>query len=354
MSASAFLASASGVTSATVVESPLLPLRAGFCSHKDSEGHVVYDHEYFAYLWDLWKVQGDDAAGRLLNQTIDIKRAAGMTFASAVCPDSGAYFADGHNWIKRTPNWLDAPSEQYFPMLRYLQSRGLNPVAYLFGGGANDQPKIYQSASQHGSLRWWVRAFKDAGLLDRTWLLWAWESFGVNGDDGRAENTAKQNCDAWQAMWDEGCRHIAGHVQPGFRLTFYPKPWEDDSPVPESDTGEIEAWFVPGGDKVGNFFSQYQPRVDKAELQQQVREHLDRLLPTGAPLPYLKDAKAEHAAGGPDWMGRPRAAGRMVYTAWEPGVPVKYIRGEMSDAEVRENYETLKGVGVEHFGCMPA
>lgn len=334
----------------------ILPIRAGFCSHRDRQGRVVFDAQYFPWAWD----HDRDA----FYETLGLKRDAGITHVVCDPPDGTVYDAD---WIDESgglPRWMPEQSAdgfaQFLAMVAEVIRVGLRPVIYCYGGGQGDAPAIYD-----GRLVRMCEAFRQAGLADVAWFLWAWESYGITH-----ECTAKQNSDAWEAMWralgGSSVRpHLAGHIDgQSQRFTWSPNPWEDDCPIPRSETAEIEAWFAPGGDKLSAHFHQlvYGSGGPARDWQARFIEGCDRFFSTGYPLPaigtgeWFRDDRADvrPVAIGPDWFGRPRPAplDRVELVLWE-STAFGYIRNEVSDETIRAKAEAVDALGVHSQGELP-
>lgn len=339
----------------------LYPIRAGFCSHNRAGGRpgVWYDPEGFPFLWWQWQVLGLESAHAELDETLAMKRRAGQTHVVADCPDGSKYQAVGLDWIASLPNWMDDPDAQFFPMCAYLRAAGFTLIWYIYGGGPDDVPKIY-----NGDLASWVSRWNAQDFAQTSIRLWAWETFGRHGTEP-PPFTARQNSDAWTAIGKDlpATSAIAAHIQPCYRLTWYPNPWEDDCPVVHVEQGsEREAWYTnrnanqpdaggpAGGMLPAIFFAQFDPDDvnNPAEYLSQYQQDQDRCLPLGTLLPN------GHVTIGPDWFTEPRTAGRLRFCGWEPGIPFLKCRNEISDQLIVEINANLMDLGIVDLGCMPA
>lgn len=355
-----------------------LPIRAGFCSHYDGAGRVVFDGEYFAYFWDLAE-RGDAGARAWFEETLALKRAAGITHVVCDPPDGTVY---GSNWIPSLPNWM-APANfeaHFIPMVEATIAAGLVPVLYYYGGGQGDAPAIYD-----GRLERLASIVRDHGLADLCIHLWAWESFGRS-----RECTAKQNVDAWELLRRVlgPSAYLAGHVDSSDPCRFswasylgdgYEKDtpagavWRDyhdparpglgefveaDDPSLAFDVREPDAMMYCPLDV---FFSQTPlphsgpDQPDQAAKDRQV-EGWDRYAPPGTWIPALNREVA-----GPDWFGSSHgrkqygaALDRVVLCLWEPSIPYGFIRGMFGTEHVVDVMEWADSIGLENQGCLPA
>lgn len=320
----------------------------GFCSHNDGEGRVWYDPESTPYLWWRYRVLGDVTAKAQLDQLILIKRRSGITHFLVDCPDGNKYVAPGLDWIQSLPNWMDDPDAHFFPLCQYLREAGFTLVWFIYGGGDDDIPRIY-----NGDLAKWVGRWNSFPWAQTSIRSWAYETFGRNGNNP-APFTARVNSDAWLAcaVGLPTTSALLGHMQPCYRLTWYPNPMEPDCPIPISDTGEIEAWYTAGGRYVLYFGAQFTDGdVTRRDIYlPEYQQDQDRCLPKGTLLPN------GHTTIGPDWFDNPskREAGRMIFCALEPGVPYLKSRNAISDATIQTISADMTSLGIVDQGCLPA
>jgi hypothetical protein len=352
-----------------------LPIRAGFCSHYDSKGRVVFDCQYFPYLWNLME-HGDQEARKDFYDTLAIKRAAGITHVVTDAPDGTVYDAD---WVDSLPNWM-APQEfqsHFIPMVRAIVAEGFVPVQYYFGGGQADAPAIYD-----GRLRELCVLFKQE-FGDISLHVWSWESFGRS-----RECTARQNWDAWHLMRAVlgSNAYLVGHVDSSDPCRFTWASYLGDGP--ESGTPQGCTWRDyrdPHRPGIGEYVEHDDPSLAYNVREPDAMLHcpLDILftqtpLPNGGPNQPDQAAKDRQIEGwdryaapgtfipllnrnvtGPDWFHvgyrKPVAAlDRMIMCLWEPSIPYGFIRFWFGPPHVRDVKAWADSVGLEHQGCLPA
>jgi hypothetical protein len=330
---------------------------AGFCSHHDAEGRVVFDAQYFPYFWAR-HLAGDPAALGTLTSCLEIKRAAGMRHVVADLPDGTVYDQD---WIQTQPDWSHGDIEPFRAMCRWLVSEGFHPIIVILTGERVDVPKIYD-----GTLERLTRdliEFRDLAVWQ-----WGWETVGAI-----APIRTKENVDAWTVL-DRvlGPTAVIGvHTDsagPG-RMTFAsalgpvhdpdghvlpqpprsrlkpddPETWiQDDDPT---DGDEAGAWTTPIGRRIAARGVWLHQGPDPFDYDRWL-EFVDRALPPGTMIPAVG-----RAVIGPHWLG---AAG-LELCAHEPdGIPFEFIRHRKTDADVRAFYARLCTYGTRSCGCLPS
>lgn len=337
---------------------PRLPIRASFCSSWDRKNRMVFDPQYFPYLWWRWKVMNDTDARDDFYAELDRKWRHGVTHVVLDPPDGTRYDRD---WMPSLPNWMNDGDldPQFIAMCNEILSLGFVGVFYCYGGGQTDAVHIYD-----GQLRRMARRIKAEGWVPRLVINWAWESFGRD-----PECTAKQNSDAWQLLWDElgpDCM-LAEHVgsKSPQRFTWASFPVEPDDPTRGDEAG---AHYTGGGKYVKVFFGQLEafgrgPKDGAWEAR--MIEGLDRYLPTGTPMPIVGKGRFRRdpddnghiddrpMAIGPYWFGGDRPVGPMVYCDWEPAIPFDGIRGNVTQDIIVRHAQEADGLSITSQGCLP-
>jgi hypothetical protein len=359
---------------------------ASYCSHRDADGHVVFDPIYFGVHWDRGNV-GE------LEDCLTEKRVLGLT--DVVIAVAGGYrdYLGGAVF-----DWRGDPTRLH-DLATWLLDRGYRPIIYVCTADGGTEVEIYD-----GTMQRVCAALTD--LVDHAWYSIGWE---VDRDRGGAF-TAGQASDALlvcrRTLGDRA--QLAWHGQPNrttpasyYGSDFNNKPnratplrwvgtpprdgaWvDDDDPangdeqgafyVDHSGFAEIDLIFFqtdhgmdspsyttggPGLDQFG------QPRWWGRTL-----ECLDRFLPAGTPMPGAKGYQRTDEQGRlhvhpgaagttdsagyrpPDWFASPRRRGRPKWVFLET-VPFEYIRNGCSDDAVQRCTREAVSFGCVHQGCV--